>query len=95
MVLLDLFPAGILQFQLVAEKGLWFARSASFVEGSAFQNLTLARMAGGLVFTIGGLLPLTWFILNGKRKGKSIEEPASQATMSSAGKTRINPETVS
>jgi hypothetical protein len=40
MVLLDLFPAGILQFKTVTERGLWFARSSSFIEGSAFQTLT-------------------------------------------------------
>jgi nitric oxide reductase subunit B len=48
MVLLDLFPAGILQFKTVTERGLWFARSSSFIEGSAFQTLTCLRIIGAL-----------------------------------------------
>ncbi len=67
MVLLDLFPAGILQFQTVTEKGLWFARSAEFIDGTAFQNFTWLRIIGGSVFTIGGVIPLIWFVLRGNR----------------------------
>jgi nitric oxide reductase subunit B len=70
MVFLDLFPAGILQFNTVTEKGLWFARSATFVEGSAFQSLTWMRMVGGAVFTLGGVIPLIWFITGSKNKLK-------------------------
>jgi len=68
MVFLDLFPAGILQFKTVTDKGLWYARSSSFVDGSAFQTLTWLRMIGGSVFTLGGVVPLTWFIVS-RRKG--------------------------
>ena len=62
MVLLDLFPAGIWQFNTVVEKGLWYARSADFIESNGFQTLTWLRIIGGSVFTIGGVIPLTWFI---------------------------------
>ncbi|MBL0008815.1 MAG: cbb3-type cytochrome c oxidase subunit I [Saprospiraceae bacterium] len=33
MVLLDLFPAGAIQFKAVVDQGLWFGRSAEFIEG--------------------------------------------------------------
>ncbi len=36
MIFLDLFPVGIMQFKAVTEKGLWFARDSSFVDGTAF-----------------------------------------------------------
>lgn len=58
MVLLDLFPAGLLQFQAVVENGLWFARSEAFTGGSTFQALTWMRIIGGAIFTLGGVLPL-------------------------------------
>lgn len=67
MVLLDLFPAGILQFHTVTEKGLWFARSAEFIDSNAFQNLTWLRIIGGSMFTLGGVLPLMWFVMKGAK----------------------------
>lgn len=62
MVLLDLFPAGIWQFNTVVEKGLWYARSHEFIESTGFQTLTWLRIIGGSIFTLGGVVPLTWFI---------------------------------
>jgi nitric oxide reductase subunit B len=66
MVLLDLFPAGILQFKTVTEHGLWFARSNSFIESPGFQTLTWLRIIGGSLFTLGGVIPLVWFITRKK-----------------------------
>ncbi|HET9746374.1 MAG TPA: cbb3-type cytochrome c oxidase subunit I [Chitinophagaceae bacterium] len=72
MVLLDLFPAGIWQFQTVTEHGLWYARSSAFIESTAFQTLTWLRIVGGSIFTLGGVIPLVWFITRG-RKGLKKE----------------------
>lgn len=58
MVLLDLFPAGVLQFKAVSDKGLWFARSAEFIDSNVFQSLTWLRIIGGSIFTLGGVVPL-------------------------------------
>jgi nitric oxide reductase subunit B len=91
MVLLDLFPAGILQFQSVAEQGLWYARSAAFVEGRAFQSLTLLRIIGGALFTLGGLLPISWFILRGKQKDRSVPEPAQGLSPADIGAQFLQP----
>lgn len=68
MVFLDLFPAGILQFITVTEQGLWYARSSAFIESSGFQTLTWMRIIGGSLFTLGGVVPLVWFIVS-SRKG--------------------------
>ncbi|MGC3947844.1 MAG: cbb3-type cytochrome c oxidase subunit I [Chryseolinea sp.] len=70
MVLLDLFPAGILQFEAVVDRGLWFARSSTFIDGDRFQTLTWLRIIGGSVFTLGGVLPLTFIIVNVSRNLK-------------------------
>lgn len=72
MVFLDLFPAGILQFNAVLEKGLWFGRSSQFIESTPFQTLTWMRIVGGSLFVVGGVIPLAWFIVSRSRslKGK-------------------------
>ncbi len=73
MVFLDLFPAGIYQFNAVVENGLWYARSSTFIEGKGFQTLTWMRIVGGSLFTVGGVIPLVWFIIKGNRKLKPVE----------------------
>ena len=77
MVLLDMFPAGILQFQAVVEKGLWFARSAEFIDSNAFQTLTWMRIVGGSIFVLGGVIPLTWAITSAARHFKKVNPNSS------------------
>jgi nitric oxide reductase subunit B len=68
MVFLDLFPVGIWQFKTVTEKGLWFARSDAFIGSTGFQTFTWLRIIGGALFTLGGVVPLVWFVMR-SRKG--------------------------
>ncbi len=63
MVAMDLLPVGIAQLLDVLENGFWHARSQAFVEGGLFQALTWARLAGGALFVLGGVVPLAWFIV--------------------------------
>jgi nitric oxide reductase subunit B len=63
MVVIDLFPVGIAQLAQVLEHGLWYARSRAFVDGTLFQALTWARILGGVLFVVGGVLPLAWFLV--------------------------------
>ena len=62
MVVLDLFPAGAIQFKTIVERGLWFARSEAFIKGGVFESLTWLRAIGAAVFFFAGVVPLTWFI---------------------------------
>ncbi len=64
MVILDLFPAGSLQFKSVVEQGLWYGRSHEFIDNGIFNQLTWLRGIGASVFFLGGVLPLTWFIVS-------------------------------
>ena len=64
MMFLDLLPVGLYQLSVVLEEGLWFARSQEIVQGPVFKTLTVMRSLGGTVFTIGGVLPLIWFVLS-------------------------------
>jgi len=63
----------------VTEHGLWFARSSSFIDGTAFQTFTWMRILGGAIFTLGGVIPLVWFVTS-RRKGlkKSIPNNLNQ-----------------
>ena len=72
MVLLDMFPAGLLQFQAVVEHGLWFARSAEFIDSDSFQTLTWMRIIGGSIFVVGGVIPLTWAISSSAKHFKNF-----------------------
>lgn len=63
MVVLDLFPAGSIQFKAVVEQGLWYGRSHEFIDYGIFNKLTWMRGIGASVFFFGGVLPLTWFIV--------------------------------
>ncbi len=74
MMFLDLFPAGVYQLLIVFQEGFWYARSQEVTTGPVFVYLTYARSLGGLVFTIGGLLPLIWFVLSrGFRLRREVE----------------------
>ncbi|HET9431915.1 MAG TPA: cbb3-type cytochrome c oxidase subunit I, partial [Chitinophagaceae bacterium] len=73
MIFLDLFPVGIWQFNTVTEKGLWYARSHHFVESTGFQTFTWLRIIGGSVFTVGGVIPLIWFITGLRNRLKKTD----------------------
>jgi nitric oxide reductase subunit B len=82
MVAADLFPVGIAQLLDVLENGFWHARSQAFVQGGLFQALTWARIFGGALFVLGGVLPLAWFVVTRAAALKAprpdpIETPAA------------------
>ena len=64
MMFLDLFPVGLYQLQASFEHGLWYARSQEIVQGTIFRTLTYFRSVGGILFVLGGVLPLIWFVLS-------------------------------
>lgn len=74
MVILDLFPAGAIQFQSIVDNGLWFARSEAFIGQGIFKSLTWLRGIGASVFFFGGVIPLTWFIVTRVRSLKTASE---------------------
>ncbi len=74
MVILDLFPAGAIQFKSIVDNGLWYARSEAFIGGGAFKALTWLRGIGATLFFFGGVIPLTWFIVSRIRSLKTPSE---------------------
>lgn len=81
MVFLDLFPVGIWQFKTVTEQGLWYARSHDFIESTGFQTFTWLRIIGGSIFTVGGVIPLVWFVTS-RRKGLKKAIPTIKVPLS-------------
>jgi len=58
MVVLSLFPAGILQLHDVITNGYWHARSLAYTAGAVPRLLEWLRMPGDLVFIFLGALPI-------------------------------------
>ena len=58
MVVLSLFPAGILQLHDVITNGYWHARSLAYTGGTVPRLLEWLRMPGDLVFIFLGALPI-------------------------------------
>jgi nitric oxide reductase subunit B len=69
MVLLSVFPIGALQAIASIEKGMWFARSAEFMQTPTMQTLRWLRAIGDTMFAVGALT-LAWFIFSTLRTGK-------------------------
>ncbi|MCP3987311.1 MAG: nitric-oxide reductase large subunit, partial [bacterium] len=79
MICLSLLPVGLLQTQASIETGLWYARSAEFLQQPLLQSLRWMRMVGDTLF-LTGVGSLAWFML-GLRMGWSYRgdslEPAT------------------
>lgn len=84
MVAIDLFPVGIAQLDDVLAHGLWHARSQAFVQGSLFQSLTWARIIGGALFVLGGVLPMAWFMASRWRDLRSPVPESGAAPVAEA-----------
>lgn len=63
MVILDLFPAGVLQLWDAVQNGYWHARELSYLMSGYFHTLEWVRIFGDLVFIIVGVIPLVFAIL--------------------------------
>jgi nitric oxide reductase subunit B len=71
MVLLSLLPVGLLQAWASVEHGMWFARSAEFLQTPLMQNLRWLRVIGDTIFA-AGIVALGWFVL-GLKTGWSLQ----------------------
>lgn len=58
MVVMSMFPAGILQFADVLENGYWHARSLAYTGSTLARQLEWSRMPGDLVFIVFGVIPV-------------------------------------
>jgi nitric oxide reductase subunit B len=72
MVLLSLLPVGLMQTWASVESGLWYARSAEFLQTDLMNTLRWMRVVGDTIFALG-VMALGWFVL-GLKTGWSITE---------------------
>ncbi|HEX2659135.1 MAG TPA: nitric-oxide reductase large subunit [Polyangia bacterium] len=74
MVVLSMLPIGLLQAQAAVEHGLWYARSAEFMQKPLVVVLKWLRMPGDTIFATGAVA-LAWFVV-GLWGGWSVAAPA-------------------
>ena len=72
MVLLSLLPVGLLQAWASVQTGMWYARSAEFMQTDLMQTLRWLRVVGDTIFAVG-IVGLGWFVL-GLRTGWSVSK---------------------
>jgi nitric oxide reductase subunit B len=70
MILLSLLPVGLLQTWASVEHGMWYARSAEFMQTPTMNTLRWLRVVGDSIFALG-VLGLGWFVL-GLKTGWSL-----------------------
>jgi nitric oxide reductase subunit B len=58
MLVLSLFPSGVLQMYDAVENGYWHARSLAFTSGTLPRLLEWMRLPGDLVFIVFGAAPI-------------------------------------
>jgi nitric oxide reductase subunit B len=59
MIILDLFPGGVIQLWDSVANGYWHARRLTFLMGGTYHKLEWLRMVGDMVFLFAGALPIT------------------------------------
>jgi nitric oxide reductase subunit B len=77
MVLLSLLPVGLLQTWASVEHGMWYARSAEFLQTPLMDKLKWLRVVGDTIFALG-VVGLGWFVL-GLKTGWSYAQGTTTA----------------
>lgn len=92
MVLISLLPVGLLQLWASVTYGMWYARSAEFMQTDLMDTLRWLRVVGDTIFAIG-IVGIGWFVL-GLKTGWSVTGTESEtmqltepAALAGAGKT--------
>ena len=83
MALLSLLPIGILQAIASIDHGLWYARSAEFLQTPLMANLRWLRAIGDTIFALGALL-LAWFMI-GLLTGRSYDVTSKTEEVAAPG----------
>ncbi|MCH7995378.1 MAG: nitric-oxide reductase large subunit [Planctomycetes bacterium] len=81
MVLISVLPVGLMQTWASVEHGMWYARSAEFLQTDLVGTLRWLRVIGDTIFATG-IVALAWFVL-GLVRGWSIEKEAGPVAESS------------
>jgi nitric oxide reductase subunit B len=63
MIILDLFPGGVIQLWDSIANGYWHARRLTFLMSGTYHKLEWLRMVGDMVFLLAGALPIALGVL--------------------------------
>lgn len=74
MLLLSLLPMGVLQAVASVNEGMWYARSAEFMQKPGMDTIRWLRIVGDTIFAVG-LFAFVWFVFSLK---KHEELPANK-----------------
>lgn len=72
MVFISVLPVGLAQTWVSVKHGLWYARSAEFLQSDILSTFRWLRVIGDTVFA-AGTIALAWFVI-GLKTGWSIEK---------------------
>ncbi|WP_320113201.1 nitric-oxide reductase large subunit [Draconibacterium orientale] len=72
MVVLSVLPVGLAQTVASVKHGLWYARSAEFLESPTLETIRWLRAIGDTIFAVGALY-LGWFVF-GLKTGWSVKK---------------------
>lgn len=84
MVLISVLPVGLMQTFASVEHGLWWARSAEFMQTPLMNTLRWLRVPGDTIFAIG-VFALGWFVF-GLKSGWSVEDRIDESVLPPSGK---------
>jgi nitric oxide reductase subunit B len=76
MVILSLLPVGLMQTWASVEHGMWYARSAEFLQTPVMEKLRWMRVLGDTIFALGAL-GIGWFVL-GLKTGWSFADQSEE-----------------
>jgi nitric oxide reductase subunit B len=77
MVIVSLLPVGLLQTWASVNHGMWYARSAEFLQAPLMDKLRWLRVIGDTIFALGALA-LAWFVI-GLQTGWSFKEKTDES----------------
>lgn len=89
MVLISLLPVGLMQAWASVTYGMWYARSAEFMQTDLMDRLRWLRVVGDTIFAVG-IVGLGWFVL-GLKTGWSLNASAPWADAVTSGPTKRLP----
>jgi nitric oxide reductase subunit B len=78
MVVLDLFPAGVMQLWDSITHGYWHARELTYTMSGMFHTLEWVRLGADTVFLLAGVVPLVFAALRIVMSRRQVGEPAFQ-----------------
>ena len=85
MIVLSLLPVGLSQAWASMTHGLWYARSAEFLQLPALELLRWLRLVGDTIF-IAGVAVLAWFVIGLKTGWSFVGDESTSEAPAAAGK---------